>query len=109
MKNAHGPLVRLGPLAFAAFPLLIACGHPAIDNNGNGGTGPSGNGGATGSGGSGGIPTGAGGMMIVPPPPGGNGGGMTTTKMSCTDSSFNGTLPYSPGYPDHATNMAAAM
>src|SRR6266700_4162679 len=108
MKNARGLFFFVGPLAFAAFSLPVACSHPAIDNSGNGGTGPSGSGGATGFGGSGGAATGSGGMIVLPPP-GGTGGGTTTTKVSCNDTSFNGTLSYSPGYPDHAANMAAAM
>src|SRR5882724_78306 len=117
MKNTHAPFFGI---ALSALPLLFGCSHPGTGDTGTGGSGQGqgGNGGPTGQGGAGGVTTGAGGGTIVLPPPGsggggggaGNGaGGATVTKVSCTDTSYSSTLPYAPGYPGHATNLAAAQ
>jgi len=108
---------------------LAACGHPNIDTpSGSGGSGQTASGGTTaGATGGSGNP-GSGGSTTVPLPgtggntgtPGGGstgtgtggsitGGGGAAVKMSCTATSFSSTYPYSPGYPGHAANLAAAQ
>jgi beta-glucosidase len=125
MKNTHAPFfgfTRLSICALASLALALGCSHPGSGDTGTGGSnsqGQGGNGNPTGQGGSGGVTNGAGGGTIVLPPPGAGGGGggsngsgaggATATKVSCNDSSYSTTLAYSPGYPGHAANMAAAQ
>jgi beta-glucosidase len=96
----------------ALLPLMIGCGHPSTGGDGAGGNGQTGVGGVTaGLGGAGGgALIGTGGAIVLPPPGAGGGAGATvTTKVSCNETSYSSTLPYSPGYPGHAANLAVAQ